>query len=207
MQRPGGQHWCCVSSLDGSSLGTLIPGVDHLAGGPYDAGGDPAVAFDSQGHVYYAGLGFDHTVPPNTVAVNKRTFDGSGHLTWSQPTFINPTTAPSTLNDKEWIAADANPSSPFRDRVYVTWTRFIFNPVNGRYVESPIAFAFWKDGGKTFIKFSDGGLSWSKPGAVSQLVNIIPGANTSFRNNSFPAADVDATTGEYLCCLVFHHER
>jgi len=127
----GGQHWCCASSLDGSSLGTLIPGVDHLAGGPYDAGGDPAVAFDSQGHVYYAGLGFDRTAPPNTVAVNKGTFDGSGALTWSQPTFINPTTAPSTLNDKEWIAADANLSSPFRDRVYVTWTRFIFNPHNG----------------------------------------------------------------------------
>jgi hypothetical protein len=122
MQCPGGQHWCCASSLDGSSLGTLIPGVDHLAGGPYDAGGDPAVAFDSQGHVYYAGLGFDRTAPPNTVAVNKGTFDGSGHLTWSQPTFINPTTAPSTLNDEEWVAADANPSSPFRDRVYVTWT-------------------------------------------------------------------------------------
>src|SRR5436190_2932769 len=37
----GGQHWCCASSLDGSSLGTLIPGVEHLVGGPYDAGGDP----------------------------------------------------------------------------------------------------------------------------------------------------------------------
>jgi hypothetical protein len=89
------------------------------------------VAFDSQGHVYYAGLGFDRTAPPNTVAVNKGTFDSGGNLTWSQPTFINPTTAPSTINDKEWIAVDANPSSPFRDRVYVTWTRFIFNPHNG----------------------------------------------------------------------------
>jgi hypothetical protein len=235
----GGQHWCCASSLDGSSLGTLIPGVDHLAGGPYDAGGDPAVAFDSQGHVYYAGLGFDRTAPPNTVAVNKGTFDGSGGLTWSQPTFINPTTAPSTLNDKEWIAADANLSSPFRDRVYVTWTRFVFNPANGHYVQSPIAFAFSEDGGKTFsapqlivgnvlygqgsrpvvgpdgtvyvfwdgskrlatldsiwmVKSSDGGLTWSKPVAVSQLVDIIPVANTSFRTNSFPAAAIDPTTG------------
>src|SRR5438128_2334259 len=118
----GGQTWCCASNLNGSSLGTLIPGVDHLAGGPYDAGGDPAVAFDSQGRVYYAGLGFDRTAPPNTVAVNKGTFDSGGNLTWSQPTFINPTTAPSTINDKEWIAVDANPSSPFRDRVCVTWT-------------------------------------------------------------------------------------
>lgn len=146
----GGSTWCCGSSLDGSSLGTQIPGVDHLAGGQYDAGGDPALAFDSRGTVYYAGLGFDRTAPPNTVAVNGGTFDGTGHLSWSAPTFINPTTSPSTLNDKEWIAADANPSSPFRDRVYVSWTRFIFNAHDGRYVQSPISFVYSTDGGRTF---------------------------------------------------------
>jgi hypothetical protein len=230
----GGTTWCCASNLDGSSLGTLIPGVDHLAGGPYDAGGDPALAFDSRGHVYYAGLGFDRTAPPSTVAVNKGTFDGGGNLTWSAPVFINQTTSPSTLNDKEWIAADSHAASPFRDRVYVTWTRFIFNPVNGRYVQSPIAVAASRDGGNTFsdpqlivgnvlysqgsrpvvgpdgtvyvfwdgstrlaaldsiwmVKSTDGGLSWSKPVAVSQLVDIIPVKNTAFRVNSFPAADV-----------------
>jgi hypothetical protein len=145
----GGAHWCCVST-DPSHLGTLIPGVDHLAGGQYDAGGDPAVAFDSRGHVYYAGLGFDRAAPPNTVAVNKGTFDGTGKLTWGPPTFINPTTSPAIFNDKEWIAADSHPLSPFRDRVYVSWTRFIFNPVNGAYVQSPIFFAFSTDGGETF---------------------------------------------------------
>jgi hypothetical protein len=144
-----GSTWCCLSS-DPQHLGTLIPGVEHLAGGPYDAGGDPSVAFDSQGHVYYAGLGFDRTSPPNTVAVNKGTFDGTGKLTWGPPTFINQTTAPSTLNDKSWIAVDANPTSPFRDRIYVTWTRFLFSAGTGAYVQSPIAVAFSKDGGQTF---------------------------------------------------------
>jgi hypothetical protein len=229
----GGHTWCCVSS-DPNNIGTLIPGVEHLVGGQYDAGGDPAVAFDSQGHVYYAGLGFDRTAPPNTVAVNKGTFDGAGNLTWSAPTFINPTTSPSTLNDKEWIAADSNTSSPFRDRVYVTWTRFVFSAGTGAYVQSPIAFAYSTDGGATFstpklisgnvlygqgsrpkvgpdgtlyvfwdgatrlatldsiwmVKSSDGGVTWSKPVAVSQLVDIIPVADTVFRNNSFPAAAV-----------------
>jgi hypothetical protein len=73
-----GATWCCLSS-DPSHLGTLIPGVEHLTGGIYDAGGDPSVAFDSRGNVYYAGLGFDRTAPPNTVAVNKGTFNGSGN--------------------------------------------------------------------------------------------------------------------------------
>lgn len=228
----GGATWCCASKLDGSSLGTLIPGVTHLTGGQYDAAGDPAVTFDSRGNVYYSGLGFDRTASPNTVAVNKGTFDSHGNLTWSAPVFINQTTSPSTLNDKSWIAADSNPGSPFRDRVYVTWTRFVFNAHNGRYVQSPIAVAYSKDGGKTFsspqlivgnvlygqgsrpivgpdgtvyvfwdgstrlapldsiwvVKSTDGGVTWSKPVAVSQLVDILPPANTSFRVNSYPAA-------------------
>ncbi len=146
----GGATWCCASQLDGSNLGTLIPGVEHLTGGQYDAGGDPTLAFDSHGNVFYAGLGFDRTAPPNTVAVNRGTFNGSGQLTWSAPVFINQTTSPSTLNDKEWIAADWHVSSPFRDRIYVSWTRFLFNPQNGNYVQSPIFFAFSTDGGHTF---------------------------------------------------------
>ncbi|TLZ72691.1 MAG: exo-alpha-sialidase [Methanobacteriota archaeon] len=145
----GGATWCCVAT-DPSHLGTLIPGVERLTGGIYDAGGDPSLAFDSQGHVFFAGLGFDRTAAPNTVAVNKGTFDSEGALTWGPPTFINPTNSPSTLNDKEWIGADTHAGSPFQDRVYVSWTRFLFNPHNGRYVQSPIAFVFSSDGGATF---------------------------------------------------------
>ncbi|OLB90467.1 MAG: hypothetical protein AUI15_24825 [Actinobacteria bacterium 13_2_20CM_2_66_6] len=213
---------------------TLIPGVEHLVGGQYDAGGDPAVAFDSQGHVYYAGLGFNRTSPPNTVTVNKGTFGGGGSLSWGPPTFINQTTSPATLNDKEWIGADWHASSPFRDRVYVSWTRYIFNPAHGNYVQSPIAFAYSPTGGATFsapqlisanvlysqgsrvvvgydgtvyvfwegatrlatldgtwmVKSTDGGASFSRPVEIAPLQDIIPPANTVFRVNSFPAADV-----------------
>jgi len=115
----GGSTWCCAST-DPQHLGTIIPGINKLTGGQYDAGGDPAVAFDSKGHVYYAGLGFDRTSPPNTVAVNRGTFSG-GNLSWSQPTFINQTTSPSTLNDKEWIAVDSHAGSSFQDRLCVSW--------------------------------------------------------------------------------------
>jgi hypothetical protein len=227
----GGHTWCCTAT-DPAHLGTLIPGVERLTGGPYDAGGDPAVAFDSRGTVYYAGLGFNRTSAPNTVTVSRGTFDSGGHLSWSAPTFINATTSPSTLNDKEWIAVDRNPSSRFRDRIYVTWTRFLFNASNGSYVQSPIAFASSADGGRTFttpklisgnvlygqgsrpvvapdgtlyvfwngstrlaslnstyvVKSTDGGATWSKPVAVSQLTDSSEPADTQFRVNSFPAA-------------------
>lgn len=238
----GGATWCCASKLDGSNIGTLIPGVTHLTGGQYDAAGDPAVAFDSQGNVFYSGLGFDRTAPPNTVAVNKGMFDSKGNLSWGPPAFINQTKSPSTINDKSWIAVDSNPGSPFRDRVYVTWTRFIFNPVNGRYVQSPIAVSRSSDNGNTFtdpqlivnnvlydqgsrptigpdgtvyvfwlgstrlaaldsiwvVKSTNGGKSWSKPTAVSDVVNIIPVRNTVFRVNSYPAAAVAPNGDVYV---------
>jgi hypothetical protein len=156
----GGAHWCCNSNPnsnytptnppDPNQIGTLIPGVEHLVGGPYDAGGDPALAFDSQGNVFYVGNAFNRTSPPNAEAVNKGTFDGSGKLSWGPPTFINPTTSPSTFNDKPWIAADWHVSSPYRDRVYVSWTRFLFNASNGSYRQSPIFFAYSTDSGATF---------------------------------------------------------
>src|SRR3989442_582780 len=82
----GGATWCCTPT-DPAHLGTMIPGVERLTGGIYDAGGDPALAFDSAGHVFYAGLGFDRTAPPNTVAVNKGTFDSEGTLSWGAATF------------------------------------------------------------------------------------------------------------------------
>jgi hypothetical protein len=226
----GGNTWCCSSALNGTNIGTLIPGVEHFVGGPYDAGGDPAVAFDSRGNVYYAGLGFNRNSAPNTVAVNKGAFAG-GNLTWGAPVFINQTTSPATLNDKEWIAVDSHVNSPFRDRIYITWTRFLFNPKNGAYVQSPIAVSYSSDGGQTFsapqlivgnvlygqgsrpvvgpdgavyvfwdgstrlatrdsiweVKSTDGGVTWSKPLAISEIVDIIPVANTAFRVNSYPA--------------------
>jgi hypothetical protein len=145
----GGQTWCCTAT-DPDHLGTLIPGVEHLTGGPYDAGGDPSVAFDTQGNIYYAGLGFNRLSAPNTIEVSKGTFDGGGNLSWGDPTWINPTTSPSTLNDKEWIAVDTNAASPYVDRIYVTWTRFLFSAHKGSYVQSPIFFASSSDGGQTF---------------------------------------------------------
>jgi len=237
----GGATWCCVAT-NPSTIGTLIPGVEHLVGGSYDAGGDPSLAFNSAGNVYYAGLGFDRRMPPNTVEVSKGTFSDSVALSWGAPTFINPTTSPSIFNDKPWIGADSHASSPFKDNIYVSWTKFIFNPANGAYIQSPIFFVHSTDGGATFstptsivgnvlydqgshivvgpdgtiyvfwdgstrlptfdsiwmTKSGDGGITWSSPVAVSQLVDIAPLQNTHFRVNSFPAADIGADGKLYV---------
>src|SRR5467141_4594767 len=145
----GGLTWCCTPT-DPAHLGTMIPGVERLTGGIYDAGGDSNVFFDNHGNVYFTGLGFDRTAPPNTVTLSKGTFDSSGNLHWGLPTFIGQTKSASTLNDKPWSTVDNNPASPFYGRIYISWTRFIFNPHTGAYVQSPIIFTYSTDGGQTF---------------------------------------------------------
>jgi hypothetical protein len=154
----GGSTWCCnsnpnsnyIPTTDPAQIGTLIPGVEHLVGGQYDAGRRSFSGVRQPGQRLLCGSGVQSHEPPNTVAVNKGTFDGSGNLTWGPPTFINQTTSPSTLNDKEWIAVDSHSGSPFQDRIYVSWTRFIFQAGTGRYVQSPIFFVYSTDGGATF---------------------------------------------------------
>ena len=64
---------------------------------------------------------------------------------------------PALSDDKELMAADAWPNSPYRDNVYITWTIFDFSCPGGSYCESPIYFS----------KSTDGGVSWSSPMVIS----------------------------------------
>jgi len=140
----GGAHWTNV----------------HPPVGQYQFTGDPVLAFDSGGNAYYFNIA-DHEGPggpftgPSVIA--QRSNDGG--LSWNSPVTVAKghgavafgPLANVVFNDKEWGTADANASSPFKDNVYVTWTRFRFR--NGAYVASPIYFSRSTDGGKTW---SDG---------------------------------------------------
>ena len=81
-------------------------------------GFDPSVAVDSAGRAFVAYGVYDPTTGANGV-VAVSSVDGG--LTWTK---TNPVVLHSTLTafeDKYWIAADANLSSPFKDRLYVAW--------------------------------------------------------------------------------------
>src|SRR2546430_11906034 len=75
----GGQTWGCVAT-DPSHLGTLIPGVERLTGGVYDAGGESTVFFGNYWNVYFTGPGFCPTTTPNTFNLRKGNFYNSGAL-------------------------------------------------------------------------------------------------------------------------------
>ena len=135
---------------------------------PYQFMGDPALAFDSTGRLYYAniadhegGKNFPFTGPSIVVS-----HSNDGGLTWSNPVTVEKGLGAATpgrfignqiFNDKEFIAVDTGAASPHQNRVYVTWSRFeeAINPGNV-LIRVPIA-----------VSFSDNGLNWSARQEIS----------------------------------------
>src|SRR6476619_2239100 len=135
-----------------------------LDGHTADACSDPTLAFDSQGNAYSGGVFFDINSGANAVLAMKSNAPNGGSFYHSpDPTggfqeyrdtpvgVIANDDGNEFANDKELMTADSNPSSPKRDNVYMTWTRF--NAAG----HSPIYFS----------QSTDGGAHWSDPIEIS----------------------------------------
>jgi hypothetical protein len=109
-----------ATSQDGGKTWTRgdFPGLTVAVGGPYDRASDPAVAFGPNGEVYATTLPFDVTCD-NGVAVSR---SDDGGLTFNDPVFAQQDDC-SAFDDKNWIAVDTFPSSPYVGRVYLSWER------------------------------------------------------------------------------------
>jgi hypothetical protein len=83
---------------------------------------------------------------PELLAVS---FSDNNGLTWSAPVIASTKLNPNNFNDKEWVAADDNPGSPFFGRVYVTWTQFRSFTFTGNGNE-PVMVVVSTDGGASF---------------------------------------------------------
>ena len=98
----------------------------------WQAGGDPSVAWDSRGNAYYScqvfmrGPGTTNN-PDFSSAVYVFRSTGDAGASWNftgHPAVETFDTTGSILNDKPYMTIDNSPTSPFRDRIYVTWTLF-----------------------------------------------------------------------------------
>ena len=126
-----------------------------LDGHTSDACSDPTVAFDSRGNAYVGGVFFDVASDANAVLVMKSNAPNGGAFFHSPnpaggfqeyrdlPVGVVANDAVD-FNDKELMTADAWTSSPKRDNVYMTWTKF--NTAG----HSPIFFSQSTDGGATW---------------------------------------------------------
>jgi hypothetical protein len=143
------------------------PNRHTIAGGAgtghtYDAGSDPAPAFDSQGRGFFSCVAFDVNSNASMVYVTQSPAGAQGSFffnlgsTGSRFIVVEDNNG-NISHDKEFVAADSYATSPNRDNVYVTWTVFKFGCALADFCSSAI-----------FGSMStDHGVHWSTPEEIS----------------------------------------
>jgi hypothetical protein len=120
---------------DSTVPNTFSRGLDPKVARQYwEAGGDTSVAWDTRGNAYLSCQVFNRGVPTTQNPDQSSAFlvfrsTGNGGASWNFPgryvtSFFDPTGTGNVLEDKQLLTVDNNTRSPFRDRVYVTWTLF-----------------------------------------------------------------------------------
>ena len=120
----------------------------------WQAGGDTSVAWDTRGNAYLSCQLFNRGAGTSPNADESSSFvvfrsTGNGGASWNFPgRYVTANFAPNgasgALEDKQLLAVDNNVNSPYRDRVYVTWTDFTSDGTAYIYE------AYSKDYGETF---------------------------------------------------------
>lgn len=122
----------------------------------FNTASDPVFAYDSAGNAYYSNIAY-HTSQGGAAASNGSIIvakSTDGGASFSLPVLVHKgfgNLGTSFFDDKEWMTVDTQPSSPYKDRVYVTWTGFEAG-AGGAYLRSAIWFSASSDGGQTWTK-------------------------------------------------------
>ncbi len=126
----GGRHW-----REG-----MLPSLTTASGGTLDRASDPWIAFGSGHAVYCAGLAFDDADAQGGIYVSA---SRDGGETWDDPVQVHAQSA-DAIDDKDAIAVDNNPHSPYFGRVYVGWD------ISPSFGAQTLVMAHSADGGRTF---------------------------------------------------------
>jgi len=126
-----GRTWHDSTVPNGFTRGDIFGGFARQY---WQAGGDTSVAWDTRGNAYLSCQVFNRgnvasSNPDQSSGFFVYRSTGNNGASWTFPgrpvtAFFDPTGVGSVLEDKQLLTVDASKSSPFRDRVYVTWTEF-----------------------------------------------------------------------------------
>ena len=125
----GGRTWSNTTAPNGFTRGT------SFARQYWQGGGDTSVDWDTRGNAYISCQLFNRGTVASANTDESSTFvlfraTQNGGASWnfpgrySVPFIFDPTGTSGTLQDKALMAIDDNVHSPYRDRIYVTWTAF-----------------------------------------------------------------------------------
>jgi hypothetical protein len=147
----GGRSWA-----DSTTPNIFTLGFGDFARQYWQAGGDTSVAWDTRGNAYLSCQLFNRGLVASANPDQSSGFvvfrsTGNNGASWTFPgryvtAFFDPTGTAGVLEDKQLMTIDDNLSSPFRDRIYVTWTEFAANGT--AYIWE----AYSKDYGETFSR-------------------------------------------------------
>ncbi|HEY8743503.1 MAG TPA: sialidase family protein [Chloroflexota bacterium] len=127
----GGRNWTDSTIPMSFTRGTAFGAARQY----WQAGGDPAVAWDTRGNAYYQCQMFQRgtgTSPNPDLSSAVYIFRSTGNFgaSWNFPgrpvvesSDVHGTGVP-PFEDKPYMTVDNHLSSPFRDRIYVTYTEF-----------------------------------------------------------------------------------
>lgn len=197
----GGVNWT------GGGLGLL----STLPAG-YGRDGDSTLAFDSQGRLFWAYQCFHNTSGGADEFVAQH--NPTTGVRIAGPFMVSTTGAAGTYNDKAWLAADRFVASPFRDRLYLTWSEFppaanvnvmfSYSINQGATWSIPIPLSVPADGGfpwpahvavapngDVYVSYHDGGASGTS-GKVWVLRSTNGGVSFPQKNLAFTAGQADA---------------
>ncbi len=126
--------------------GVLSDGDPVIAYGPKpDKNG--VFSFNSGARAYYSSLGSLSGVKGSEYVIISYSDDNG--VTWSAPVIGTTKTSAVDFNDKNWLAVDTSPSSPYFGKVYLSWTEFRSNTGSG-YGNEPVMVSSSADGGASF---------------------------------------------------------
>jgi hypothetical protein len=118
---------------------STVPNIFTRGGGTnarqyWQAGGDTSVAWDTRGNAYLSCQLFNRGTVASSDPDQSSAFvvfrsTGNNGASWNFPgryvtASFDAAGTSGVLEDKQLLAVDASKSSPYRDRVYVTWTEF-----------------------------------------------------------------------------------
>lgn len=133
---------------------------------------DPSIDADLNGNIFVGFCSARGQFFSGTTGVYVAVSSDNGQ-TWTNTqveVFYNSPSNPGPFLDKDYIAVDNYPSSPFRDNVYIVWERDTWD-----YIHAAVYAAVSTDGGQTFThiqKVSDS--AWSVSQCLGQVPKVAP---------------------------------
>ncbi len=165
----GGRHWADATVPNSFTAG------DTAAREYWQAGGDTSVAWDTRGNSYLSCQLFNRgsaatTDPDQSSAFAVYRSTGNAGASFNFPGryatvfYDHPGTA-GVLEDKQLLTVDNNVHSPYRDRVYVTYTEFAAN--GSAYIYETYSNDYGETFSKPVVVSSDSALCTNTYGAAT----------------------------------------